>query len=751
MNAVYMAQSGKGHFMKTEFIKLKNAFGIKELRKSNLINGDVLIYAPNGVMKTSFADALQSIKESNEIIDAFGEYSSPAEYEIKQNGKVYSETNNDGSLQMIVFTSKTAKENIFTEPNIANIAMSAELRRSYDEQIKNISEIKKRIDSLVSITIKGAKRTVSGSWASIASIFDANSDLEVLEALYNYDQTNTSLFENAQFSKVCDDKIMKVFEDREFGEKVGIYKKIVEEKMESEVLKNGFDFTQLDSVSSSINSSNYFDAGHSMLIANKAITTREELQSLVDEQRKKVFGSPEVESAFSDVKSKLTANPATRGFSDFLSSSRGIIDYSSDYNEARKIFCKTKVVGLEKDIQLLIRDYKLCLKKIDSLVAMAQEEESDWKRAKDLFNDRFSLNRVDLEIVKRIENDVPVPRIVMIDKNTKREIDYSMKSRLSSGEMRALLILNLLFEIESKKKIWPDGFVLVLDDIADSFDYKNKYAICRYIEELFLNSLIQVVVMTHNYDFYRCCKFFVNKTRHKELVATRLRRGVIKLDNAGHSDLQNLSFTSNWKAMLMNDENSDDGRNITFLAYMPVLRNAIEVEKDSDYEHDYRLICQYLHYSKSTFSSSVVGIKNLFEKHGIYLNDSFYTNSLKDIIHSAYERYRAGLMIDQFDVRTKIALAIVLRILFEKFLIQKTKKPEFDYDEQNSHKKYEQMYEQLLNKKMLSPKDIENCEFAIIVANPYIHVNAFMYEQLIDNSGDRIVECIKHFEECLNS
>lgn len=46
---------------------------------------------------------------------------------------------------------------------------------------------------------------------------------------------------------------------------------------------------------------------------------------------------------------------------------------------------------------------------------------------------------------------------------------------------------------------------------------------------------------------------------------------------------------------------------------------------------------------------------------------------------------------------------------------------------------------------MLSPKDIEACEFARIIANPYVHVNAFMYEQLIDNSGDSIVNCIEHF------
>ena len=54
---------------------------------------------------------------------------------------------------------------------------------------------------------------------------------------------------------------------------------------------------------------------------------------------------------------------------------------------------------------------------------------------------------------------------------------------LSQGEKRALYLLNILFDI--KKLESTDGQVLlVIDDIADSFDYKNKYAIVEYLYEL---------------------------------------------------------------------------------------------------------------------------------------------------------------------------------------------------------------------------------------------------------------------------
>ena len=51
------------------------------------------------------------------------------------------------------------------------------------------------------------------------------------------------------------------------------------------------------------------------------------------------------------------------------------------------------------------------------------------------------------------------------------------------GESRALYILNILFEVEARKNSGQNTLFIV-DDIADSFDYKNKYAIIEYLMEV---------------------------------------------------------------------------------------------------------------------------------------------------------------------------------------------------------------------------------------------------------------------------
>ena len=73
---------------------------------------------------------------------------------------------------------------------------------------------------------------------------------------------------------------------------------------------------------------------------------------------------------------------------------------------------------------------------------------------------------------------------------------------LSTGERRAFYILNIIFEIEVRKKAGQQT-LLVVDDVADSFDYKNKYAIIQYLKEITENDNFRQIILTHNLDFFR--------------------------------------------------------------------------------------------------------------------------------------------------------------------------------------------------------------------------------------------------------
>ena len=77
---------------------------------------------------------------------------------------------------------------------------------------------------------------------------------------------------------------------------------------------------------------------------------------------------------------------------------------------------------------------------------------------------------------------------------------------LTPKEKRAMYLLYILFDIEiiKEKAIQGSGkHLIIVDDIADSFDYKNKYAIVEYLSDISKNEYIDLLILTHNFDFYR--------------------------------------------------------------------------------------------------------------------------------------------------------------------------------------------------------------------------------------------------------
>lgn len=103
---------------------------------------------------------------------------------------------------------------------------------------------------------------------------------------------------------------------------------------------------------------------------------------------------------------------------------------------------------------------------------------------------------------------------------------------LSTGEKRALYLLYILFNLERIRKQASVGggqFLIVVDDIADSFDYKNKYAIIEYLDDLKKTTGIDLLILTHNFDFYRTVKSRLNISRHNCLIAQRDEEGTISV------------------------------------------------------------------------------------------------------------------------------------------------------------------------------------------------------------------------------
>lgn len=96
----------------------------------------------------------------------------------------------------------------------------------------------------------------------------------------------------------------------------------------------------------------------------------------------------------------------------------------------------------------------------------------------------------------------------------------SLLKVLSQGEKRALYILNILFEIQSRQK--QGGLtILLVDDIVDLFNYKNKYAIIEYLKDISNSGDFYCIFLSHNFDFYRRISGQPNLKKECKLMAAK--------------------------------------------------------------------------------------------------------------------------------------------------------------------------------------------------------------------------------------
>src|SRR5699024_9903490 len=148
-------------------------------------------------------------------------------------------------------------------------------------------------------------------------------------------------------------------------------------------------------------------------------------------------------------------------------------------------------------------------------------------------------------------------------------------------------LLNIIFEVEARKQL-NSKTLLIMDDIADSFDYRNKYAIIEYIKEIVDNELFMPIILTHNFDFYRTVASRVNIENNSKFV----NRSDEKIELIKGQYFKNV-FVS-WRKQIYKN-------NSVFIASIAFLRNIVEYIHGNN-NTTYNNLTSILHYKKDTTS-----------------------------------------------------------------------------------------------------------------------------------------------------
>ena len=438
--------------MKEIHLKLINCYGIKKLEKDFdfLDNDTYAIYAPNGVMKTSFAKTFKDLSlglNSKDLI--FPERETSREIKKEDGSDVTREE---------IFVVEPYNEN-FNSEKISTLLVNKELKGKYDEIHLKIDEEKDRLlkelrnlSGLRDDTEEEISRTFT---SENYRLFDSLGRVEK-----EVTDTSEPAYSDILYKEIFNEKVLNFLRTKDFKEKIKQYIKKYDELIEgSKYFKKGvFNHNNASVIAKSLMDNGFFEAEHSVFLNTKEskneIHTKEELEKVIDEEKNAILNNPDLAKVFEELDSKLKANKELRDFRDYLLNNLKILPELKNLDSFRQKLWVSYFKS-QKDLFInLLKEYNLGKVELDKIIEQAKTEATHWRNVIDIFNKRFS---VPFKLSMKNQGDVilkrDVPSIAFVFKDTSGEVaveKLDLLQVLSSGEKRALYILNIIFEVQAR-------------------------------------------------------------------------------------------------------------------------------------------------------------------------------------------------------------------------------------------------------------------------------------------------------------
>lgn len=698
--------------MKELKLDLEYCHGINKFNYTFNFNSDYLIYAPNGSMKTSFSKTLREYKEGIDSSDVYF----PKRTSIR-NIKIEDDSQLDTNSLVVIDSDDYEIANDKMTSLLVNPSLKKEYDQVYSSLEKSYKAINKKIKALSGVELQ-------------TSLFDLKaSNLNDIQTDYlNPDNANEK-FKDIKYNKIFTDDNLKILEQKDVVESVDNYIKTCNDMIESNdiFVKDVFELYNLKAVIKNLDSNNYFKPGH--LLKFRSIKDKEKFYDYDEKTIKDLVANLE-KQLNKDEKIKkanevLTGKIKSQELNTLLSKNQWIIPMIKDLNALKREYWH--YILSTNDIKIAIEDYinnynanketiKEIINKTNDL-----ENYKKWNNAINEFNNKFINMPFELE-VNNISDIILKNSTCSLNYKFKDKYDINdnvdkslLKDNLSKGERKAFNILNLIFEIQYRKENNIET-IFILDDIADSFDYKNKYAIIELLKELNDNEKFHLIILTHNFDFYRAC-------------ANRLHIKTLSVLRENEINLIDFHFKKN---VFTSFKERIDHSNF-FIASIPFVRNIIEMTTENN-DNDYLLLTSCLHYKKNTESITISQINDVFKNH-INTNSNISDSKYIDLLFKVADNIKKGTT--EIELHNKLILSIAIRLLFEKKLFNKFNDWNI-LDGFTSNQTYK-LIDYCINNNLLTDEDVIISEKVRIMISENIHVNAFMYEPIIDMSDDELI------------
>lgn len=702
-------------------VNLKHCYGIKKLSYVfDFHDGKPYsIYAPNGFMKTSFAKTLKDVQDEEESCDeVYSDRVTERDVSCKDGKSI-----NPDSVYVI----PPYKEGYNAEGSTI-LLVNSDLRKEYESKVERIEQDLASIEKALNAHF-GKK----GSLNEVKSVFNVeDSDLyEFLSSAID-NAVSEEFYGNLPYDVVFNDKVEKFLQSagarKEIEDFLNRYNTLVDE---SPILSRKFSHRSASTISNSLETSGYFQASHSLNISRDKesvkVSSKDEFEKIIEEERSRILLDEELEKNFQKLDKGLDANAQLRKFREYLLDHKEILPELSNFQDLKKKVWRGYFSKERSIFEAYSSNFKQSKTELKTIIESATKEKTKWEKVVDIFNERFHVPfklKVENQNGVILKSEEPVISFEFSDGAKSVDIDRTKLLRvLSLGEKRALYILNILFDINARREA-DVNTIFVVDDIADSFDYKNKYAIIEYFKELSETKDFNFIFLTHNFDFHRTICSRMNIPAEKGLFAVKDSERI----SLQQDHYQGNPFIS-WKDNL---ERSD----FAIIACIPFVRNLIEFT--AGFSEDYRVLTSLLHIQDESDKISIKDLADLYsevlqKKVSLKGQERSVLQVIMQAADSIYGESSVSISLEE-----KIVLSIAIRLVAEKFMIQKIDDKAF----LKTITKNQTM--QLCSRYIKDNPDNSDIHSLLTQVNlmtpENIHLNSFMYEPILDMSSQHLCD-----------
>ncbi|TCV82720.1 AAA family ATPase [Sulfurirhabdus autotrophica] len=714
--------------MKNLKISLKNCYGIQSLEhefgfevSTQKANRAFAIYAPNGLMKTSFSRVFETLAKGDTPREE--RYNRPSTYVVESDGNAVSKD--------AIYVLKSELDISADSPAITNILVDPENKARYDKLLVNLDNLKNKLIGSLQKLSKVKKAEVE---KSILTDWDEENFPSCIEKIKGSStEDDLSPYE---YVTIFDPKAIEVLKSQEFIAKASEFNERYQElfNQAGTIYQKGiFNPTKAETSFGTLDKQGFFAGGHRVHLRGEPDSID---KAELDRKLQTIHANIDGDEALKKLRSSLAKNAQTQALTELIENlSPTQVEFlleklkPENQSQFRKDLW-TSYIQSNTDATAYLESFTDNKKEIESIEAAAALAAPRWTKAVELFNDRF----VDMPFTLSVANQTQATlgkeqaklKFTFTDgTDTVECLRDEVKTTLSQGEKRALYLLNFIFEVEARR-LANQETLFIIDDVADSFDYKNKHAIVQYLEDLSDTNYFHQIILTHNFDFFRTlANNFVPRDRC--LMANRNSSSITLTKAEGVKNY----FIGIWKKKVTTNDR-------ILCATIPFARNLVEYTREET-DPDYLKLTSLLHWKDDTDKITVGNYLDIYNRLFGTRYDATNTQPVKDLLFTKAQEICASTTHDGLNLEDKVLLSIAIRMQSEIFITNELRKLKGDANYWcQSESQFGNLIKEFSTLDPSSPA-LRSLEKVSITVSSNIHLNSFMYEPILDLTIDHLI------------